>query len=337
MLRTVLLVVGAAILAYLIWLLGLGHILDLLGQVGWQFLTIVVLYGAYQAVRAGALRCAVPGDTSLSYRDTLWTRLSGEATHFLTFTGPVLAEPTRAWLLKGRGLSTREAVVAVLTEYLMYTLSSAALAVVGLLYLLVAYDLGPGLARAARIILYFNVGFLIVVAVAIVRRVLVIGALVERAVRLPLLRTRLRVDMRHFHETESLLLALLRDRPGRFVNLAAIELAAQGILVVEVYWVLRTLALPTAVTEPFAIEAVTKFVSLAFFFIPTQVGAAEGAYAVVFDAMGLGAAGGFVLAFVRRLRALLVAGLGLLAMAWLTRTHRDSGRAAPEGRTDGGR
>jgi hypothetical protein len=36
----------------------------------------------------------------LRYRDALAIRLSGEAIQSLTLTGPVLAEPTKAWLLE---------------------------------------------------------------------------------------------------------------------------------------------------------------------------------------------------------------------------------------------
>jgi hypothetical protein len=53
-----------------------------------------------------------------------------------------------------------------------------------------------------------------------------------------------------------------------------------------------------------------------------QLGVSEGAYAVVFNAMGLSAAAGFALAFLRRARTLVVAGIGLWTLAVLTR-HRE--------------
>lgn len=318
MLRLVLLAAGVALLVFLVRLLGLERILEMLAQIGWHFLTIAAIYAAYQGMRAAALRRAVLRTPPPPYRDTLWIRLSGEAVHFLTFTGPVLAEPTRAWLLHRRGLTTREAAAAVLTEYLIYTFTSAALSSAGLLYLVTAYDPGPAFARAARIILYANITFLAVAFIAIIRRIYLIGAIVERVSRIPLVRNRVRVDMGQVHAMEDLLLAVLRDRPGRLLSIVALELGAQALLTFEVYWVLRALDLPVTPAEPLVIEAATKFVSLAFFFVPTQMGAAEGAYALVFGAIGLTAAAGFVLAFVRRLRTVLVAAVGLGAMATLT-------------------
>jgi hypothetical protein len=65
------------------------------------------------------------------------------------------------------------------------------------------------------------------------------------------------------------------------------------------------------ISQPLLIEAATKFVGPAFFFIPGQVGAAEGTYAFIFKTVGLPASAGFALALARRLRSLLVAGAGL--------------------------
>jgi hypothetical protein len=80
---------------------------------------------------------------------------------------------------------------------------------------------------------------------------------------------------------------------------------------------LRTTGKPFSVLDPLLIEASTKFVGLVFFFIPGQVGAAEGAYALIFKTVGLSASMGFALALARRLRSILVAGIGLaLAPLW---------------------
>jgi len=64
----------------------------------------------------------------------------------------------------------------------------------------------------------------------------------------------------------------------------------------------------------FVIEGATKVVGLAFFFIPAQVGAAEGAYTAVFGALGLPLAAGFAVPFIRRLRMIALSAAGLLAM-----------------------
>lgn len=317
MIRTVLLLVGVALFISLTIQLGPGQILAAVRQIGWSFLTVTFVYGVYQLARAAALATSLVKAGVVSFTDVLWIRLSGEAVQFLTFTGPFVAEPAKAWLLKSRGLATREAFAAVLTEYLVYTFTSAGLSIVGLAYLLAHFDPSPGVATAARVIVWVMAVFLAVSAAAIVFRIYLIGSLAQGLSRLPGVRRYVRVDIETMHRMEDLLLLVLRDRPGQLLRVAALDLVAQGLLVLEVGLILRALNIFVPGSYPFLIEAATKFASVAFFFIPTQIGAAEWTDAVVFDALGLVAASGFALAFIRRLRTLLVSAVGLAAMSAL--------------------
>jgi hypothetical protein len=72
---------------------------------------------AHHATRALALRACVLRAGLLRYGDALAIRLSGEAVQSLTFTGPVLAQPTNAWLLEGHGLSLKEGFAATRGQY----------------------------------------------------------------------------------------------------------------------------------------------------------------------------------------------------------------------------
>ena len=118
---------------------------------------------------------------------------------------------------------------------------------------------------------------------------------------------------------EDLLLAILRERPGRFLTIASIELTAQALLVLELVWLLRAFGVASTTLTAFLIEASTKIIDIAFLFIPLQVGVAEGTYVLVFTVMGLPSAAGFAVAFVRRIRSLVVASVGLVTLALLTR------------------
>jgi hypothetical protein len=87
---------------------------------------------------------------------------------------------------------------------------------------------------------------------------------------------------------------------------------------------MRALDITTPDSFPFVIEASIKVIGIAFLFIPLQLGVSEGAYALIFDVMGLSAAAGFALAFLRRARTLAIAGVGLTTLALLTRHRRRS-------------
>ena len=129
MTRLILLLAGLALFVYLFAQLGPAAVLDMLGRIGWSVIWVAAAYTVYQSLRAVALAASVTRERSLSFRDALWIRLSGEAVQFLTFTGPFLAEPAKAWLLKGRGLSAVEGFAATITEYLAYTFTAAVLSI----------------------------------------------------------------------------------------------------------------------------------------------------------------------------------------------------------------
>jgi Lysylphosphatidylglycerol synthase TM region len=310
--RALFLAIGCALFVYLVIRLGPAEILSLLLGIGWRFGLIVAAYAGHQMIRAVALRQCITTDHRASYWDLVRIRLSGEAVRFLTFTGPFLAEPAKALLLRKRGSTTTQAFAATTSEYLVYTFTSAAMAVAGLGYLLYGFELSRPVAVAARIVMYAAGAFLFAAAYAITRRVYLIGAVVKGIGRLPAVGRYLRIDQAKLRDTEDLLFAVLRAQPSRLLSIVAIELVAQALLVLELFVLLGTTGQPFFATDPFVIESASKFVGLAFFFIPGQIGAAEGTYAVIFEAIGLTASAGFSLALARRLRTLMVAGAGFM-------------------------
>jgi hypothetical protein len=196
---------------------------------------------------------------------------------------------------------------------LIYTFTSAAFALAGLTYLLGNFELSGAVAVAARILVATMGAFLLTSALAIGGRVYLIGGILKAAAKAPVLGKRLRLNHKDVREIEDLLFVVLRDRPARFFSILGLELAAQGFLVLELFLLVRATAASFTAIQPLLVEAASKFVGLAFFFIPGQVGASEGTYAVVFQAVGLEASAGFAVALARRVRSLMVAGVGLLA------------------------
>ena len=319
--RLFFLLVGLALFVYLFVELGPGEVLAMLARIGWAAVPIAFAYAVYQCTRAAALVASVASGRRLGFLDALWIRLSGEAVQFLTFTGPFLAEPAKAWLLKRRGLSAIEGFAATLTEYLCYMFPAAALSVVVLSWLLANAYVEGAVRVAAVIILGVMAAFLLAAAIAIMLRVHLLGAILERIASLPGIRRRLRPNMNDVHRVEDLLLDIMHDRPARFARILIIESASHGLHILELFFIIRALELGAGLGTATIIEGATKFVGLAFFFIPGQVGASEGAHTIVFDAVGLPAVAGFAVPFVRRIRSVVVAALGLVALSALTRAR----------------
>ena len=312
-------------LQYRMWLLGGGlalflyvftrfnpaEVFGLLLRIQWGFLWITLLYAGHQAVRTFALsKCLVTG-RRVSWWELAKIRLSGEAVQFLTLTGPFLAEPAKALLLKKQGIQATQAFAATIAEFLIYTFTSAALSIAGPLYLRRHFELEGPIATGVQVLAYSMAGFLAIAAFAIVFRVYLIGTILKGIRGFPVAGKYVPWDERQVRETEDILLIVLRDRPFLFLQVVTIELGAHLLLVAELFVLLRAVGEPFLAIHPFLLEAVTKFIGILFFFIPAQIGASESVYAMAFGEVGLSAAAGFTLAFVRRLRSMLVAGVGL--------------------------
>ena len=316
--RLVFLAIGVVVFIWLVIDLGPRAVVEMLGRIGWAAMPIALTYGAYQCVRALALRACVPVGGTLRFRDALWIRLSGEAVQFLTFTGPFLAEPAKAWLLKGRGLTAIEGFAATITEYLSYTFTAAVLSIAAIWWLLAHDALSGGNRAAGIVILGIMAGFLVSGTAAIYLRVHLLGAILERIARLPLVRRRLKPNMLDVHRVEDLLLDVMHDRPGRFATILATETVGHTLHILELFLIVRALELGAGVGTAVLIEGAAKFIGLAFFFIPGQVGASEGAHTIIFEAVGLPAVAGFTVPFVRRIRSIVVAAAGLAGMSVLS-------------------
>jgi hypothetical protein len=328
MLRTLLLIAGVIISVYLILETGPGEILALLARIGWGFVPVAMLYEGHQALRAWALRLSAARPCAVAYGDALAVRLSGDAIQFLTSTGPFLAEPSKALLLGRRGLTTTEGFAATIGEYLAYTFVSALMLAVAMGYFVARVDVGPALRNTALGLLVVSATFLAVSAVAISNRIYLIGGVVRRLGALPVVGHRVRLDAQAVRRMEDLLLRVLRERPGRFARILLLEILAHAVLVTELWWILRMSGVASGFERALLLESASKFVGLAFFFIPGQVGASEGVNVVLFRAVGFSSAAGLGVALARRVRSVIAAAVGLGAFALITRQPTARGPAS---------
>jgi hypothetical protein len=243
----------------------------------------------------------------------------------LTLTGPFLAEPAKAWLLKGRGLTTAGAFAAVITEYLLYTVACAVLVLASLGLLLAHGALPTPMRPVAIAVIAITVGFLVSFAFASVSG---IGLLVPmvRASGLIIGRQRAARAAGELRPIEDVIVSFLHTVPTRLAGVLAIELTAQLLLVVEVWIVLRGLGFSPSLKDALIVEGGAKFVGIAFAFVPGQLGALEGVNALLAGAIGLPAAAGLSLALVRRMRGLLVAAGGVVTLTGGFRTRRSTSR-----------
>jgi hypothetical protein len=285
--RFVPLALGLVILWFVAAHYGVRNILGMLAEVRWALVFVLGLYAGHQMTRAAALMLCVPARTAFSFADALSIRLSGEAVEFLTFTGPLLSEPAKARLLQRTGLQLKEGLAATLSEYLASTIAAATTAIAGVGYVLAClHPVGP-VRTAAIIVLVSMSAFLGCLAVVAPGR-----------------------------------LRLVRERRGRFAVIMLAEFAAQGFLAVELWTLLVSVHLPCSLLQAAVMEGVIKFINAAGFFVPGQLGVAEGSYAVIFGVFGLPAVAGVTLSFARHVRTFVTALVGLAALTVLQGPER---------------
>ncbi len=320
LLRAVLFLAGLGILIRLVVALEVAEILRLIGRASWSLLAILLIYGCSQMTRAAALWLCQPQKDLVRYREVLAVRVSAEAVRLMTFAGPLLAEPSKVWLLARHGLETKEGIAAIIAEIISHSLVATIVSITALSYLIIGFDVSP-LVRTTVVVLLCAMGvYLMVAVVAIWLRIYLIGAGAKLLVQLGLLRFARDEDA--VRRMEDLLLLVLRDRPRRLGMIVSFQVATNVFLMLEIFVALDAMGFAVPAHYPFLIEGGIKFISVAFFFIPTQVGVSEGTYAMLFDSLGLAAAAGVSLAFIRRLRTLVVAAVGLVLIVVTTPTTR---------------
>ena len=304
---------GLVLLAILFARLGPDRIVDLIETMGANIFVVVALFAAHEAVRALAVQRCLPVEAQPPLWRLFRVRLLGEAAGTLTNTGSWLSEPARAWLLGRQGPRAEEAYAAAIGELLLNSCVSAVVTVAVLAWSASGVLHGGSLGAYARVLKWGSIGYIVLVGVALFGRVPVLSTAWRGLAALPGLGRRLRARTR-VEDVRSLERRLheVVARRGALLAVLVLELAAQGLIVSEVYWSILSMGVPVSFGTALRIEALTKLTNLV-----QVVGAAEGGYALVFTWLGVPAVTGFTLSIVRRVRSLVAAaaGLGLMTLS----------------------
>jgi len=199
----------------------------------------------------------------------------------------------------------------VTIENLFYAASVVIVFVCGTSALLLSFDVGIAVRRAAYLTLGVAVGFALSIIVVLMRRVRIASVLVVALESWPLLSTigSRRADVMAL---EDQVFGFTSRHPGRLPALLALEAAYHTAGVLEIW---LTLALVTGgsigFVTAFVLEFVNRTITIAFQFVPMWLGVDEAGTGLVTTALHLGTAAGIELALVRKARVVVWTGLGL--------------------------
>jgi putative ABC transport system permease protein len=320
-LQVVAFILGLGLLFYVIRRVGLQPIFDALLRVGWGFFIIVAINGLRHVIRTAAMRLAIPAEhRNFSFRHALAVRLGGETVSFLTFTGPLLGEATKAALLKRR-VPLAHGVSALVVDNILYNFSVAAFVLSGALVMLFAYRL-PAVVNVVLIAIAASVtlGILITVLAAN-RRVMLLSWTIDRLNALGLKLRPLQSKRDQINRLETDVYSFYRERRASFFIMLGLNFLAHATSVAEVYVGLRLLDLTASAQAAYIIESLTKVINFVFGFVPGTVGVYEGGTALIMNTLGYTAAVGVTLALVRKAAIVVWTGIGMVILAWRTVPH----------------
>jgi len=313
----VLLALGLGLFVVLIDRVGWSEIFRQFRQIGWVFLLVLgVSTGRYLARTRAWSRAFAGRDDTPPFWQLFQVRLAGESLNYLTVAGPLLGEPTKATLLRER-LPVAVGLGGTLIEAGIYGLTSGLVSLAGLVLGLLRVTLDEKLQRAGWLVVVLLALTLLASWMMLRRRLHVLSAVVRWLGRGALGRG-LGRHRSHLVQLEDQLFQFYSGHTRAFRAVFLWNCLAQGFAMLEIFVILGALGLWLTVADLLVIEALTKVIKAMFFFVPGRVGTDEGGAAVVFRALGFGLALGLGLALVRRLRALVWAGAGLLFLSRYT-------------------
>jgi len=311
-LRPLLMLIGLALVGYLVAQIGPAAIWASFVTLGWRLpLVLAFPYALAAAVDTFAWRLLLP--TPVPFLFLLRARLAGEAVSLATPTMSVGGDPLKAYLLRPR-LPLRDGFVSVIADKTTVVAGQVLFLALGLL---AAYLVAPPAGRLLPIM----TGLLVLEVLAVGGFALVqaTGALGGGGRLLGRLARRVGVGGAERFEQglgdlDRALAALYRHRRRRLVASAIVHAVAWATGGLEIYLVLSLLGTPAPLGIVLIVESFASGVKFASFMVPASLGALEGGYVVFFEAFGLGAAAGLSYVLVRRLREITWAVVGFLAL-----------------------
>lgn len=247
------------------------------------------------------------GNVAVNTRTLIGVRLASQSMGYLTVLGPVISEPMKIKLL---GTASEPTIAATFLDTGVYWFTSALVAISGIVCLPIiaahgaAYHWVPGILALAFAVF------------AITRRSPILPG-VARA-----LGRRAPSWLSKAEKFERSIRTYRLEQPALVSRMFWIGAACQLLIASEVFVVLWSLHLPIHFFAVMAIEGVTRSLKLASGWVPARVGFDEGGAMSAFAVAGLSPMNGLGLALTRRVRDLLWALVGILWLAWNTRSLR---------------
>jgi phosphatidylglycerophosphate synthase len=317
---------GLFLLAYLVHRAGPAKLLASITTLRWGLGLVLLWGGVAHVVKAWAWRLTLLEDKRhVSFARLLGLRLASEAVGQLGGLAQLFGEGLRVSLL-GPAMPLSTGIASVTIDRMFFVLSAAVVTVIGLLSVLIALPLPHTLAPYASLSALILLGVILLSAVAIAKRWPVLSRTAQTLARIPYCRKWIERERALIPSVENALLDFYHRTPGAFWSSFLLNLACHAAAVVEVYSILWLMGAKISLFGALAIESLTKLVNIAGTVNPGNIGTYEGGNILIAKMFGLTGAAGLTLAFIRRLRALFWAAVGILCLVIFSKRTKQSNR-----------
>ncbi len=310
---------GVALLAFLVWNIGLGEVISHLRHIGWNAPLLFAPYIAIALCDAQGWMYAIP-PTSPARNTPLWrislARIAGEAINNLTPTASVGGEPVKVYLLRAHGLTIDAGLASIVAAKTALTISQIAFILLGLPFFLrrLGWVHGSWWLLVPPVILAYGFGVLLI---RWQRRGLM--GMVIRVLHRLFPRWR---RVAHWEEPAQRIDAHLRsfyDGNARGF-LASIVFHFFGWLLgaVEVWLFFHLMGVSASLSACLIIETMIQPMTVAGLIIPGSLGVQEAGSIFLCRLLGLADGVGLTLMALRRVREAVYNLIGLIVIARVT-------------------
>jgi hypothetical protein len=288
-------IAGTALFIWLVRTVGPGEIWAGFQKIGWGLAWIFILGGLRFAVRAAAWSLCIEPPHTLRFVTAFSAVVCGDALGNVTPLGPLVGEPAKIACVRTE-VGIAPALTALAIENVIYTLSVAAMIAAGAIALLFGVEVPLRLREFSEIAIGCIAAMFMAAAWVLWRRPAILSAWLP-ASRL----TASRIGKLRAVEHEVLTFA--SRRRGAILPLGALELSFHVLGVLEKHLTLwLILGAPPPVLTSFIVETADRLITVAFKFVPFQVGVGEAGTGLITQLLGLGPAPGVTVSIVRKAR-----------------------------------
>jgi uncharacterized protein (TIRG00374 family) len=316
-LNTILLVLGAAFLAYLVWSTGVDELCRQVGSLGWGLIPLILCEGVAEFIHVAGWRYCLSGaHRSLSMAHLFRIRMAGYAINYLTPTAAVGGEVTKVALLSANHPGPA-AVTGVLIGKVSFAFAHLLFVVLGSIITLWRLQL----PRTLWLGMFLSGGLVAsgMAAFLLLQRYGKLGSLVRWLVARKVGGSMLQQAAQGISEVDEALMVFYRQRPGDLLRAVCWHQVGYSVGIVQTFLFFSLLHQEVSWLVAAAIWFLGMWFDLLTFAVPMNAGTLEGTRIVALRTIGFGPLMGMTYGVALRFAQLFWSIVGLLLYIGLAR------------------